>query len=181
MMLILTVSQQSGKGKFGTVSCYRERSTDYLYAFKEISIKKKTNIGMLQDEVTALSILSRENNFIVKYYDSFVHVNDNRIKYIIVTEYISKFTLHDYLDALIINKQIAPPTTVFNLVLWLFSTLTFIHKKGYVHRDIKPENIMIDIVGNRFVLLDFGLRCSIRQKTGSKLKLRQVAGTPEFI
>lgn len=43
-----------------------------------------------------------------------------------------------------------------NLINFLCSTLSAIHKKNIIHRDIKPENILVDD-NERFVLADFGI------------------------
>jgi len=170
-----------GKGAFGTVRCYKERSTNNYYAFKEIIITKNTNIEKLQHEVSILYNLSHNNKSIVQYYDSFVytHRKKSQVIYVIVTEYISGFTLYDYIDTLISNNKYAPTTTIYNLSIWLFSTLSYIHDAGYVHRDIKPENIMIDVKRKRFVLLDFGLTCSSEDISSSKQG--KMVGTPDFI
>jgi len=168
-----------GKGAFGTVSCYREKSTGNLCALKEIVIKTKTDVGELQKEVEALNKLSKGSKSIVQYHNSFIFMKEDQTIYVIVTEYIDGFTFHDYLDALIMSKQTASPQTIYNLALWLFSTLSYIHDAGYAHRDIKPENIMIDRTANRFVLLDFGLTCPAKGKSGAILENTQ--GTPEFI
>lgn len=184
---VYELDRRLGKGAFGAVSLYREKSTNNLYAFKEIEITDETDIKMLQDEVTILSKLSKDNRSIVKYHDSFIYdttvvkteetyiYEANVLIYVIVTEYISGFTLQDYILTLIACNATAIPNTIFNIALWLFSTIAYIHDAGYVHRDIKPENIMIDNAQKRFVLLDFGLTCSVRLKT------KKVAGTPEFI
>ena len=170
-----------GRGAFGTVKCYKERATNNYYAFKEVIINKNTNIEKLQQEVSILYNLSHNNKSIVQYYDSFIYTNRKKSKviYVIVTEYISGFTLYDYIDTLITENKFAPTTTIFNLSLWLFSTLSYIHDAGYVHRDIKPENIMIDDKHKRFVLLDFGLTCSSEDISSSKQG--KMVGTPDFI
>jgi serine/threonine protein kinase/tetratricopeptide (TPR) repeat protein len=36
-------------------------------------------------------------------------------------------------------------------------SLEGVHAAGYVHRDLKPENILVDALGERAVLVDFGL------------------------
>lgn len=165
-----------GFGGFGQVKCYKERATGNLYAFKEIPITTRSNIQALQDEVAILSRLSRANHSIVKYYDSFVRKVKKDLYYVIVTEYIHGFTLQEYIDTLYRKNKRADDLTIYNLMLWLFSTLAFLHDSGYIHRDIKPNNIMIDTVANRFVLLDFGLSyCKSLSTTYTD------GGTPEFI
>jgi serine/threonine protein kinase len=170
-----------GKGAYGTVRCYRERATGNLYAFKEIEITDKTDVKILQEEITVLASLSETNSSIVKYQDSFVYIRDGQPIYVIVTEYISGFTLHEYIDDLVKHHEVASIETVLNIGIWLLSLIAEIHAAGYVHRDIKPENIMVDHGSRRFVLIDFGLTCPVKGKGAGKDKLRGVVGTPEFI
>lgn len=170
-----------GNGSYGTVSVYRERTSNNLYAFKEIDIIESEDIKEWDNEVNILKKLSSKNSSIVQYHDSFVYKRGNIYTYVIVTEYIDGFTLEEYVSTLSATNATASERFVLNFSIWLFSTLTFIHQEGYVHRDIKPGNIMFDTKDNRFVLLDFGLTCSIEKKLGAKCNPNKLTGTPVFI
>ncbi len=60
-------------------------------------------------------------------------------------------------------------------MLEILSTLSQLHKKGYIHRDIKPENIIV--YSDRFALSDFGFVVH----TGDQEKMNRMAGTPNFL
>lgn len=170
-----------GNGSFGNVRSYREKSSRNIYAFKEIEITNKENIRSLNHEVDIMKNLSSKNTSIVQYHDSFIYSRGDTPIYVIVTEYIDGFTLKQYVARLIESNSLASPKMIFNLALWLFSTIAFIHDTGYVHRDIKPDNIMIDARGKRFVLLDFGLTCSLKGKAFESCDIKKLAGTPSYL
>lgn len=54
--------------------------------------------------------------------------------------------------------------------------LSYIHAKGIVHRDIKPENVIVSRIGNRAILIDFGLSDSDNYAV-----LKNPGGTPSYM
>ena len=72
----------------------------------------------------------------------------------------SRFNEHDAIDVMI----------------QVFSSVNYLHKKGFVHRDLKPENICLES-NSTIKIIDFG---TARKFTKGK-KLRQVIGTPFYM
>lgn len=61
-------------------------------------------------------------------------------------------------------------------MIQVFSSVNYLHKKGFVHRDLKPENICLES-NSTIKIIDFG---TARKFTKGK-KLRQVIGTPFYM
>jgi serine/threonine protein kinase len=148
---------------YRVISCYREIATNNVYMFKEILLDETTNIHLIQEEINILSKISKDNKCVSKYYDSFIYTEDTNIIFVIVTEYIYGYTLQTYINTLLKLDIKAQHQTIFNFSIWLFTTLAHLHNMGYIHGNINPNNIMIDIIDDRFVLMDFGLACSIKE------------------
>lgn len=167
-----------GKGAFGTVSAYRNREDNLYYALKIMEIT--TDIIAFEREAKILAIISKDNTENIKYHGTFIYSDDVLTKYfVIVMEYIDGFTLKQYIEVLIFERRTASAHFVYNLMIFLFTILSAIHKLGFVHRDIKPENIMIDTVNERFILLDFGLSMCFEESF--RRDMYRVQGTMEFI
>jgi serine/threonine protein kinase len=175
-----------GRGGAGTVICYRSRADNNLYAMKEIPVTVRTNIRTLKNEVAILARLCQDrgvgqSSSIVTYHDSFVCYIRSNLVYVIMTEYIEGYSLFDYINETIRLAQKIPPGVMFGVAIWLFETIDWIHKLGYVHRDLKPENIMIDIKNRRLVLIDFGLTQNLKRRHRKGFKFSNIAGTPQYI
>ena len=164
---LYTYVKTLGHGASGVVKCYREKSTANLFAMKEMTIFHSTELETLRSEVEILREISSniQSSSIVKYHDSFVRKCVSGPLFVIVTEHIEGASLQDHLNGMINSDRHIKMETILRIAYWLFSTLAVLHNRGYVHRDIKPNNIMVDDVNNRFVLIDFGLTCSINAKT----------------
>lgn len=168
-----------GQGGSGTVKCYKNRHNSETYAIKEIMLFNSLDLNLLKAEVETLTNLS--SPYTVKYYDSFLASIGDMIKYVIITEHIEGLSLQRHIDTMINAGSYIKRDTILKLGYWLFNTLDFIHNKGYVHRDIKPGNIMVDITNDRFVLIDFGLSCSLNNKNKLTCEFGEFDGTTTFM
>ena len=165
-----TFMKNLGMGGLGSVKAYIENQTSSVYAIKEIALIGNEDSNFYKTLLSEVDILKdlTVNNYsrsILKYHDAFMHVNPDGSRYfMIITEYIEGFSLDK-----IFNDNIQLLThVILPIGYWLFETLAFMHNLGYVHRDIKPHNIMLDTMNERFVLIDFGLTCSVN-KNNQKL------------
>lgn len=182
---LYTYVKTLGQGASGVVKCYRENSTSNLFAMKEMNIFNSTELEILCSEVEILQEISASitSQSIVKYHDSFVRMSELGALFVIVTEHIEGASLQDYLNGMMKSGEYIEMGTIYRIAYWLFSILAVLHSKGYVHRDIKPNNIMVDSINDRFVLIDFGLTCSLNSKTTKTIscKAGQFDGTTIFM
>lgn len=61
----------------------------------------------------------------------------------------------------------------------LKDSLRLMHSFQIVHRDIKPDNIMWSDCHEKFVFIDFGFCCAIKEKI-NELTLTDYCGTFEY-
>ena len=62
------------------------------------------------------------------------------------------------------------------IMIQIFQSVNYLHKRCFLHRDLKPENICLDS-NSKIKIIDFG---TARKFTKGK-KLRQVIGTPFYM
>ena len=138
-----------GKGAYGSLYYAKQKTSNKLFAIKEMSRQQVINQG------ATLEIIKREISIhiginhpnIVKLYSS--HEDESNIY--MIMEYVPNGTLFN----LIQKYRGLTELTVFKYFIQVVFAIAFLHKNGFAHRDIKPENILIgddDIVK----LCDFG-------------------------
>ena len=148
------IIEQIGKGGFGEVFKVLNKQDNNFYALKIINIEKDKdkdkNLEIIQNEVDILKMFN--NEYIVKYYESFIDGN----YFCIIMEYfssdLSKFiNKYKKMEKMIDQKQI------YSFVIDICLGFIEIHKKGVIHRDLKPNNLFIDDKNNRIKIGDFGI------------------------
>ena len=138
-----------GKGAYGSLYYAKQKTSNKLFAIKEMSRQQVINQG------ATLEIIKREISIhiridhpnIVKLYSS--HEDESNIY--MIMEYVPNGTLFN----LIQKYRGLTELTAFKYFIQVVFAIAFLHKNGFAHRDIKPENILIaddDIVK----LCDFG-------------------------
>ena len=138
-----------GRGGFGTV--YKFQYNGKIYALKQIPLEKLNEKEKSDYEKEAQFLSKFNNEYIVKYYDSFSKDN----KFNIIMEYAGNKTLKSYIkdrgDKLIDSK------TLNNIIKQICLGLKEIHKENIIHRDISPDNIFIDEKNLKIKIGDFGI------------------------
>lgn len=143
-----------GKGAFGEVSLVRYKSdlcNTKLYAMKKIlknNIILKNQIEHVHSERDILSIISDNNEWIVKLYYSF---QDENSLYMIL-EYVPGGDLMN----LLMLKETLTEIEAKQYICEIIMAISVVHSYGYIHRDIKPDNLLLDNFGH-IKLTDFGL------------------------
>ena len=122
-----------------------------MYALKQISLEK-LNEKEKNDYEKEAQFLSRFNNeYIVKYYDSFIKDN----KFNIIMEYAGNKTLKSYIKDR--ENELIDPKTLNNIIKQICLGLKEIHESNIIHRDISPDNIFIDEENLKIKIGDFGI------------------------
>ena len=122
-----------------------------MYALKQISLEK-LNEKEKNDYEKEAQFLSRFNNeYIVKYYDSFIKDN----KFNIIMEYAGNKTLKSYIKDR--ENELIDPKTLNNIIKQICLGLKEIHESNIIHRDISPDNIFIDEKKLKIKIGDFGI------------------------
>ena len=132
------IIKQIGEGGFGNVQLI-EKNNKY-YALKRIFINKlkKEEIDKCKEEATILSNL--DNEYIVKYYDSFIEKD----YFNIMMEYAGDSNLKTFIKKYKARNNLIEEKLILNIMLQICLGLKAIHEAKIIHRDLKPENIFIN-------------------------------------
>lgn len=119
-----------------------------------VALKIVPNIGdkRVLQEIDILKSINSDN--IPKIIEAGI-VSDEEIEedaLYIVEEYIEGYSLRDLIN----SKQLANLKTGYKLLSALINIETLLEEKGILHRDINPNNVMLDKLGNVY-LIDFGI------------------------
>ena len=122
-----------------------------MYALKQISLEKLNEKEKNDYEKEAQFLSKFNNEYIVKYYDSFIKDN----KFNIIMEYAGNKTLKSYIKDR--ENELIDPKTLNNIIKQICLGLKEIHESNIIHRDISPDNIFIDEENLKIKIGDFGI------------------------
>ena len=122
-----------------------------MYALKQISLEKLNEKEKNDYEKEAQFLSKFNNEYIVKYYDSFIKDN----KFNIIMEYAGNKTLESYIKDR--EDELIDPKTLNNIIKQICLGLKEIHESNIIHRDISPDNIFIDEENLKIKIGDFGI------------------------
>lgn len=126
-----------GKGNFGVVYKVRRKKDKNIYVMKQINIASLSS-KMRAEAINEVTILSKlENQYIVKYHDSFVEKNVLNI----IMEFCEGGDLSTF-----IKSNIGRPiheNKIWKFVIQMLVGLDYLHSKKILHRDIKTLNVFI--------------------------------------
>jgi serine/threonine protein kinase len=72
------------------------------------------------------------------------------------------------------------PKRAARYMLGIAQAIAGTHQLGILHRDIKPQNILLDLMSDRAMIMDFGLARLVQQDS-ELTQSGQVLGTPSFM
>lgn len=167
-----------GSGTFGdvflvqkkvTLSSDKNRSNNYVYALKKVSLINVLNAQIAQYIESEKKILLQiEHPFIVKLVKT---LKDNKNIYFLM-ENVEGFELFDIIRTIgLLNKE---QCTFYTAQLLLIAH--YFQKRNIIHRDIKPENVIV--LPNGYIkLIDFGTAKIIKENNTTLT----VIGTPTYM
>jgi len=139
-----------GHGSFGVVFQAVIEGTDETVAIKKVLQDRRFK----NRELEIMETLKHPNVVKLKY--SFFTTDKNEEVYLnLVMEYIPE-TVYVVSRHYSKAKQAIPALFCKVYMYQLFRALAYIHELGVCHRDIKPQNLLLDPVGGRVKLCDFG-------------------------
>ncbi|KAH0573779.1 Kinase, NEK [Spironucleus salmonicida] len=150
-----------GTGSFGRVHKVQNRSTQSIYACKEIDYSKMSEKEkkLLVHEVNTLKELHHKN--IVQYVDRYLDRNSGKLY--LVMEYCDSGDLARYIKRHKAERKYVAEEKIWAVLLQLLNALSYCHdtqlaekNARIIHRDLKPGNVFMAKDGS-LKLGDFGL------------------------
>jgi len=159
-------TEKLGEGAFGTVWKAREKTTDFIYAVKQIVIEQEEMDDILR-EIEHMSALE-SSDYIVNYKRGYISPKYDMLW--IVMEYCGPGSVSDLMT---ITKKTLTEVQIAVVLRDVLKGLNHLHEKQRIHRDIKAGNILLN---DKCVakLADFGVSGQSKDFT----KHHTVIGTP---
>jgi TolB-like protein/Tfp pilus assembly protein PilF len=164
------IVEEIGRGGMGIVYKALDRELDRVVALKIIRPELGHDpeiVDQFKQELRLASEISHEN--VIRIHDL---GETGGIKYISM-RYIAGTSLRDLLD----TAGRLTSERAIGLTQQICNALTAAHKSGVIHRDLKPQNIMLDRLGNTYVM-DFGVAALAGKK---KPAGSTIVGTPNYM
>ena len=146
------ILNELGEGGFGKAYKVQNKIDKNIYVIKRINIKSKTPEELKTIENEALILKQINNEYIVKYIDSFID-NDH---FNIVMEYCDNKDLKSFINTHKNNNELINEEVIYNIILDICYGIKEIHSKNLIHRDLKPENLFIS-KDYKIKIGDFGI------------------------
>lgn len=142
-----------GKGSYGVVKLFRQRSTGKHLAVKFVSLIGQQALQEWEREELAMQTLaaSTDNStkFIVRLYSSWVGMVGPTRTGMFVMEVCDRTVLDDILRR---APLVQPLLAALRWAHHLMRGLALIHSLNLLHRDLKPNNVMLHGLGDSAVL-----------------------------
>lgn len=180
-----------GKGSYGQVDLYREKSSNALRAVKKIFKNKMTNSSQERLKVEAALMKELDHPNLVKLISSF---EDDEVL-LLVLEYCDMGELYGELEKVgYYNEQ-----SCAKYIKQILLAIAYMDAKGVCHRDLKPENFLLSSVSSVTVhnggsgggsytiegpilkVADFGLSKKFIGENGEIIPMYTRAGSPLYV
>jgi eukaryotic-like serine/threonine-protein kinase len=172
-----------GEGGAGAVYLVRDRETGEQLALKKLFRMDAKTVLRLKREFRSLQAVNHPN--IIKLYD----MGQASDCWFLTMEYLDGVDLTTYLD----TQQPTAASSAEALTearAWddprllpafrqLAHGIQALHDAGMLHRDLKPSNVLV--VGDRVVMLDFGLMRELSLSANTLTEDGSIAGTPAYM
>ena len=153
-LLEFKVLNQIGQGTFGQIYKVLWMINNKLYALKkeklqDVEIKERQK----RNEVIRKFIKHTNCRGVVNLYGNLIIQKGNSFRYYELMELCER-DFEQEIKLRSINMRFYTEQEMYNIILQLISTLSFLQKNHITHRDIKPQNILI--LNGIYKLGDFG-------------------------
>lgn len=168
---LISFGKEIGTGEFGAVYKGKYRDTDIAIKV----IKDQTTIKEFFKEAAVMSTLNHPN--LLKLFG--IVFSDNRQEIYLVTEYMPKGSLLDYLITR--GRNVLTKRELIQFSVHICEGMSYLEEKGIVHRDLAASNVLIS-EDNVAKVSDFGLAKQImvdETKNGVRIRIKWTA--PEAI
>lgn len=160
-----------GRGGFGEVFEARKRGEARSVALKIMARAEADFQRRFHDEARLLARI--DSPHVVRIYE--VGALETGEPFIVM-EYIGDGALTAWS-----RKGPMPPDHAVKIVGDLLVALDAAHRQGVIHRDVKESNVLIDLIGDRAALCDFGIARSVEPMPGEAPATgRRLLGTPHY-
>ena len=181
--------QELGMGAYSKVFRVENKSTNEIFACKELLKSKIKDQKKFRNEINIMSECDHPN--IIKL----IEIYEDKLHYELIMEELNGGSLTERLiekvddDGETFSEREA--ATIFKQII---SAISYCHGKGIVHRDLKMENVIfVDTKGNLDIkIIDFGLSQYdtfkllslvnlISEETAKTVNMNDIVGTPHYI
>lgn len=168
-----------GSGAFGNT--YKVEKGGEIFALKilkpEAIHPEVSSGGYLRFKAEIKALQKVASDFVIKYFESGVWINNNIEHFYLVMEYVDGKDFDDFLKS---NRSrfILDEALMRDIFSQVLVGLNDIHEKNVIHRDLKPANIFVTNE-NKVKILDFGL---VKMLDYSSITTKgKLVGTPNYI
>jgi calcium-dependent protein kinase len=123
-------------GSFGKFYEVKNKTTNNIYACKELTKRKIKSIEKFNTEIKIMKKCDHPN--IIKLYE--IYEDDSHID--LIMEECVGGKLFDRIEEHIEKKQMYSEKEAAHIFKQLMSAIAYCHSQGICHRDLKPENIL---------------------------------------
>eukprot|EP01084_Bolivina_argentea_P091198 164186_1 len=163
-----TLKESIGKGTFGVVyrGIHEPNQAEIAIKIIEMNKLKKTPNGMQRVKMEIELQQKLNHDGIIKLFSSFVHIDKEAAteNYVLILEYCSGGTLHDYLKKQKCGKL--SESHSYLIFAQLVDIVRYLHQSQVIHRDLKLSNALVmNNSSSKQVaikLCDFGLATSTK-------------------
>ena len=171
------VLNEIGEGTFGKIYKVLWLVNNKFYALKKEVLKEIDGVKVRQHRNEAIRAFIKNTNCggIVKLYGNLTIQNGYEFQYFELMELCDKDFEKEIKERSAYN-QFYTELELYNIMLQLISTLSFLQKMHITHRDIKPQNILIS--NGIYKLCDFG---DIRVMQREGIVVQRVRGSELYM
>ena len=180
--------QELGIGAYSKVFRVENKSTNEVFACKELSKAKIKDKKKFKNEINIMSECDHPN--IIKL----IEIYEDKIHYDLILEELNGGSLTErLLEKMEENSETFSEKEAAIIFKQIILAINYCHSKGIVHRDLKMDNVIFIEKGNLDIkIIDFGLSQYdnfnlislmdlLSEETSKTVAMNELVGTPHYI